>query len=150
MNISAIYTIVAIITIITIVALKKEIDIMTRFEKEISGSLGTWWYENAKKEVARAVNKARTDAIVEEDGAIKWKCNGRYLMDELCEKLEYADFNFSREATRIKRDIQIREEIEEYKRRRKEPSEEELFEMRATFGKNTVVVNIITGKQIKL
>ncbi len=69
---------------------------MTRFEREISGSLGAFWKKNAEEEVRKAVAKADSDATVEADGAIKWNSNGRYLMDDFCEKLEYAGYAFSR------------------------------------------------------
>lgn len=101
-------------------------------------------------EVTRAVEKATKDAIVEEDGAIKWKSNGRYLMDDFCEKLEYAGYDFSREATKLARDAQNSRFIEEYRKSYKGPSTEELSEMRAAFGRGTKVVNVITGETIQL
>ena len=44
---------------------------MTRFEREISGSLGAFWKKNAEEEVRKAVAQADTQATVEADGAIK-------------------------------------------------------------------------------
>ena len=123
---------------------------MTRFEREISGQLGEFWAEHAAKEVDKAVEQADNDAMVDEDGAIFWKCNGRYLMDDFCEKLEYAGYVFSREATAVKRDEQNSEFIKQYKAMQTEPSEDELAEMRATFGEGTVVVNLLTGREIRL
>ena len=67
---------------------------MTRFEREISGSLGAFWKKNAEEEVRKAVAQAATQATVETDGAIRWNRNGRYLMDDFCEKLEYAGYAF--------------------------------------------------------
>ena len=55
---------------------------MTRFEREISGSLGAFWEKHAQEEVKKAVAKADAEAEVDADGAIRWNCNGRYLMDE--------------------------------------------------------------------
>ena len=72
---------------------------MTRFEREISGSLGEFWKKNAEEEVRKAVAQAETQATVDADGAIRWESNGRYLMDDFCEKLEYAGYAFDREAT---------------------------------------------------
>lgn len=42
--------------------------------------------------------------------------------------------------------------IEQYRERMKNyfPDEEEMFEMRSAFGKGATVVNVITGKSIKL
>ena len=63
---------------------------MTRFEREINGSLGDFWKKNAEEEVKKAVAQADEKATVDEDGAVRCKSNGRCLMDDFCEKLEYA------------------------------------------------------------
>lgn len=123
---------------------------MTRFEKEISGALGAYWKQNAEKEVREAVAKADKDAIVGHDGAIRWKSNGRYLPDDFCEKLDHAGYPFSREATRFARDRQVAEELAEYRRNYKGPSEAELGEMRAAFGEGTTVVDVLSGARIQL
>lgn len=123
---------------------------MTRFEREINGSLGDFWKRNAEEEVKKAVAQADEKATVEEDGAIRWNRNGRYLMDDLCEKLEYAGYPFSREATARKRDAQNEESIAEYRRNDKGLSGEELAEARAAFGEGTVVVNVLTGRKTRL
>lgn len=123
---------------------------MTRFEKEISGLLGAYWVESAKREVKRAVEQAEQMATVESDGAIKWNSNGHYLMDDFCEKLEYAGFNFSRIATAAKRQQQNAEFIESYKAHQRTTSSEEIAEMRAVFGKGTKVIDVISGATIQL
>lgn len=123
---------------------------MTRFEREISGSLGAFWKKNAEEEVRKAVAQADEKATVEADGAIKWKGNGRYLMDDFCEKLEYAGYPFSREVTAEKRDAQNEESLAEYRRNDKGLSGEALAEARAAFGKGTMVVNVLTGKRTQL
>lgn len=123
---------------------------MTRFEREISGSLGAFWKKNAEEEVKKAVAQAEKDATVEADGAIKWNSNGRYLMDDFCEKLEYAGYDFSREATAKKRDAQNEESLAEYRRNYKGLGAEELAEARAAFGEGTTVVNVLTGDKTVL
>lgn len=123
---------------------------MTRFEREISGSLGAFWKKNAEEEVKKAVAQAEKDATVEADGAIRWNSNGRYLMDDFCEKLEYAGYPFSRKATADKREAQVEEELAQYRRNRKGFSQEELDEARAAFGEGTTVVNVLTGEKTKL
>lgn len=123
---------------------------MTKFEREISGSLGAFWKKNAEEEVKKAVAQAEKDATVEADGAIRWSSNGRYLMDDFCEKLEYAGYPFSRKATAQKREEQVEEELAEYRRNRKGFSAEELVEARAAFGEGTTLVNVLTGEKIKL
>lgn len=125
---------------------------MTRFQKEISGEFGEWWKKNAEREVSEALNRVKTDAIVEEDGAVRWISNSNYIPDDYCEKLEYGGYNFSREATRIKKDEQQSKFAEEYRERMKnyKPSEEELYEMRCAFGEGAEIVDIITGQKIFL
>lgn len=66
---------------------------MTRFQQEITGLLGAYWQQNAEKELKAAVESAARDATVDENGAISWKSNGSYLMDDFCEKLEFAGFH---------------------------------------------------------
>lgn len=123
---------------------------MTRFQQEITGLLGAYWQQNAEKELKAAVESAARDATVDENGAISWKSNGSYLMDDFCEKLEFAGFSFSREATRAARDAQAAEELAEYRRNYKGPTEVELEEMRSTFGEGTTVVDVLAGVKIHL
>ena len=123
---------------------------MTRFEREISGSLGAFWEKHAQEEVKKAVAKADAEAEVDADGAIRWNCNGRYLMDDFCEMLEYAGYPFSMETTRKKREAQNAEELAEYRRNYKGLDEEELAEARAAFGEGTTVVDVLTGEKTRL
>lgn len=131
-------------------SMETEENTMTRFEREISGSLGAFWKKNAEEEVRKAVAKADTDAAVEPDGAIKWNSNGRYLMDDFCEKLEYAGYAFSREATAEKREEQNAESLAEYRKNDKGLTGEELAEARAAFGEGTTVVDVLIGKETRL
>lgn len=123
---------------------------MTRFGKEISGSLGVFWKENAENEVRKSVEQADRYAETDADGAIRWLNNGRYLMDDFCEKLEYAGYGFSREATARKRKEQDEKTIAEYKNSRKNIPLETLAEMRAAFGTEIPVMDVLTGKNINL
>ena len=123
---------------------------MTRFEREISGSLGEFWKKNAEEEVRKAVAQADTQATVNADGAIRWKSNGRYLMDDFCEKLEYAGYAFDRETTSKKRDAQNEKNLAGYRRDDRGLSGEALAEARAAFRKGTTVVNVLTGEKTRL
>ena len=122
---------------------------MTRFAREWNGELGAFWQKNAHEEAARLLAQ-RDNIEVEEDGAAKWKSNGSYLPADVVEKLIFAgaDF-FSEEATAAKREAQTTEFLQNY-RRSYRTTEEERTEMEAAFGKDTTVVNIITGEKIKL
>jgi len=121
---------------------------MTRFEREISGQLGTFWVKNAEKEVKLAVKQADAEALVEADGAIRWKNSGAYLMDDFCEKLEYAGYPFSRAATKAKRKEQEERELAAYLAAPHEISAEDRAEMEAAFGSGTAVVDVLTGEKV--
>lgn len=123
---------------------------MTRFQKEISGQLGPYWKLNAEKEARAAAEHAAEATTVDENGAISWKSNGRYLPDDYCEKLEHAGYPFSREATEAAREVRVAEELAEYRENYRGPSTSELDEMRAAFGEGTTVVNVLTGKKVRL
>ena len=123
---------------------------MTRFQKEITGQLGPFWKQNAENEVRAAVEHAASAATVDENGAISWKSNGRYLPDDYCEKLEYTGYPFSREATAAARQTQVAKELAEYRRNYREPSAAERDEMRATFGEGATVIDVLAGVMIQL
>lgn len=123
----------------------------TRFEQEYSGLLGEYWKSNADKTIQKYINDAYLNAEVDKDGAISWKSNGQYLMDDFCEVLEFGGYPFSREMTRKKRDEQVQYQLGIYKLHSlKESCPEELSEMRSVFGEGTTVVNVITGKKVRL
>ena len=71
-------------------------------------------------------------------------------MDDFCEKLEFAGFPFSREATRAARDAQVNRELTEYRKNYRAPSGEEMEKMRSAFGEGAEVVDILSGATIRL
>ena len=123
---------------------------MTRFQQEITGELGQWWKNHAEKEAERAVREADELAIVGSNGAIRWKSNGSYLMDDFCEMLEYAGYQFSRKATAEARNLQVKKVLREYELQYTGPNAEELAEMRTAFGAGETIVDVITGDVITL
>ena len=124
---------------------------MTRFEQEYSGALGNYWRESARKEIERLQAKADAgEILVDENGAARWKSNGRALPADCAEKLSYTTLDFSLEATAAKRDEETARSLESYRRNYTGPAEEERMEMRAAFGAGTTVVDIISGAQIRL
>ena len=122
---------------------------MTRFQQEITGELGQYWKDQAEKEVERAVRKADELAIVDSNGAIRWKNNGSYLMDDFCEMLEYAGYQFSRKANAKARNIQVKKCLKEYRMNYNGPSAEDLLEKRSALCAADTVVDVITGDVIR-
>ena len=123
---------------------------MTRFYQEITGVLGDYWKKDATKRVQDYVEEAKMKADVDSNGAIRWKNNGNYLMDDYCEVLEYAGYPFSREATKAARDAQVAEELAAYRANPPMMTDEDIAEMRAAFGSGTLVVDVISGQRILL
>ena len=123
---------------------------MTRFYQEITGILGDYWKKDATKRVQDYVEEAEMKSDVDSNGAIRWKNNGNYLMDDYCEVLEYAGYPFSREATKAARDAQVAEQLAAYRANPPMMTDEYIAEMRAAFGSGTSVVDVISGKQIIL
>lgn len=123
---------------------------MTRFYQEITGALGDYWKKDATKRVQDYVEEAKMKADVDSNGAIRWKNNGNYLMDDYCEVLEYAGYPFSREATKAARDVQVAQQLADYRANPPMITDEDIAEMRAAFGSGTSVVDVISGQQILL
>ena len=124
---------------------------MTRFERELSGSLGAFWKKNAEQEIEKMQKRADNDEIrTNASGAAFWNSNGNYLPADCAEILSHTDFPFSLEETAKAREAQTAAFLENYRKNYKGPSEEEKAEMRAAFGTGSTVVNVITGERIRL
>ena len=123
---------------------------MTRFEKELSGALGAYWKKEAEKELARVEKDLEEGRITIDENGIAKNCIGRTLHDDMLEKVAMVTSKVNVETTRAARDEETAKAIEAYKASYTGPSEEEMFEMRAAYGKGTTVVDIFTGKKIKL
>ena len=123
---------------------------MTRFEKELSGALGAYWKKEAKKELERVKKDLDEGKITIDENGIARNCIGRTLHDDMLEKVAKVSRKVNVEATRAARDEETAKVIEAYRASYTGPSEEEMFEMRAAFGTGTKVVDIFTGKKIKL
>lgn len=124
---------------------------MTRFMRELSGSLGAYWKASAEKEIEKMQARADNDEIrTNMNGAAFWNSNGNYLPADCAEILSHTDFPFSLEETAKAREAQTAAFLEDYRKSYTEPGEEEKAEMRAAFGTGSTVVDIITGKRIRL
>ena len=123
---------------------------MTRFEKELSGALGAYWKKEAEKELERVKKDLKEGKITIDENGIARNCIERTLHDDMLEKVAMVSDKVNVEATRAARDEETAKVIEAYRASYTGPSEEEMFEMRAAFGTGTTVVDIFTGKKIKL
>ena len=123
---------------------------MTRFEKELSGALGAYWKKEAEKELARVEKDLEEGRITIDENGIAKNCIARILHDDMLEKVAKVSDKVNIEETRAARDEETAKVIEAYRASCTGPREEEMFEMRAAFGTGTTVVDIFTGKKIKL
>lgn len=123
---------------------------MTRFERELNGSLGDFWKRNAECELEQIRKDLDSGKITIDDRGIARNCIGRVLMSDLLEKLTHVTDAVSIEATTAVREAEVAAELAEYRKQTHEPSFEELAEMRAAFGTGTKVVNVLTGETISL
>ena len=85
---------------------------------------------------------------------VRWKSNDKLAPQDILDEM-FVDGVLDEEQLRYAKMIRNREQdafLAEYRERMANHvhSDEELFEMRAAFGEGAVVVNAITGKEIKL
>jgi hypothetical protein len=86
-------------------------------------------------------------------GVPRWTPNQHVLFNDTIKELQIEHLpGFDREATEAARFEDVSTSVAAYRERMKnhKPSGEELFEMRAAFGRGTTVVNVITGRRTRL
>lgn len=126
---------------------------MTRFERELNGSLGVYWVENAKKEIRKMEERQINGEIFfGADGVVRWTSNNRVMPKDCREILSHTAYRdlFSEDASRAAEEAETAAFLESYRKNYKGPSEEEKAEMRAAFGTGITVCDIITGERIRL
>lgn len=123
---------------------------MTRFERELSGALGAYWKNSAEKELEEIRKDLAEGKITIDENGVARNCIGRVLMSDMLEKLTYVTDEVDTEATKAARDEEVTRSFADYRRNAKPASEEEISEMRAAFGEDQTIVNILTGERITL
>ena len=126
---------------------------MTRFERELSGALGAYWKSSAEKEIRKMEERQMNGEIFfGADGVVRWTSNNRVMPKDCREILSHTAYRdlFSEEASRAAEDAETAAFLESYRKNYTGPSEEEKAEMRAAFGTGATVVDVITGKRIRL
>ena len=126
---------------------------MTRFERELSGALGAYWKSSAEKEIRKMEERQMNGEIFfGADGVVRWTSNNRVMPKDCREILSHTAYRdlFSEEASRAAENAETAAFLERYRKNYTGPSEEEKAEMRAAFGTGSTVVDVITGKRIRL
>ncbi|MFW6242649.1 MAG: hypothetical protein ACOC2W_00660 [bacterium] len=103
-------------------------------------------------EAKRLAKKFFSDTTVDDKGVVRWNSNNNVPPFEILVFWSYLNYDFDFINSENVRKKQEDKAIKKYREQMKnyQPSQEELFEMRATHGKDTTVVDIITGKEIKI
>ena len=126
---------------------------MTRFERELSGALGAYWKSSAEKEIRKMEeHQMNGEIFFGADGVVRWTSNNRVMPKDCREILSHTAYRdlFSEEASRAAENAETAAFLESYRKNYTGPSEEEKAEMRAAFGTGSTVVDVITGKRIRL
>lgn len=119
---------------------------MTRFRMELSGKLGQFWQNEAQKELERVKSDLYSCKIVIDGDGVARNSIGRALADDMLEKVELvAPDCVNVSATRATYEAEVREALKGYASR--QPSGEEMHEMRSAFGTGTTVVDVLSGRR---
>lgn len=125
---------------------------MTQFELELYGYKGNFWKKDAKKRLKAIQEDISNGNITIDENGVARNCIGRVVMSDMMDVIELASQNFNRKNTEKAREKEDWKFIKEYKKQQENHkySQEELAEMRAAFGEGETVVDVFTGKKIKL
>ena len=119
---------------------------------EVRGDLSTIAF--FKKSATETLERAKRDYYVDRVGNVRWKSNDSVPPDDILELLFTAGVISSGvyQKSLTTSGKETRKQLEAYRKAQagREPSREEIFEMKAAFGANAKVVNALTGREIDL
>lgn len=136
-----------------------------RFKQEISGELDAqvkarggnlpdgYWKKSAEKDVAKVIERYENgELLIDEYGVAFWASNNRAVPEDIAYMGKYGGLPIDLEMTKELEDRQTEKSLAEYRERMKNHvyTAEELGEMRNAFGEGAVVVDVITGRKIRL
>ena len=125
---------------------------MTRFEGEIKGLFGEYWQKSAQRDVdTRIAEYNEGKLLIDENGVARWDI-GRVVPEDIAQMARFGGLPVDVEATNEVRGVELEKTIKAYRESQesREIDPEELFEMRVAFGVGTVVVDVITGREVRL
>ena len=125
---------------------------MSRFMQELSGKFGPYWKDSAEKELKQIKSDISLGIITIDEHGIARNCVGRALMNDMIEKVALVSDKISVQATMKAREDEVGKDLIEYRDKMKSyvHTEEDLYEMRAAFGDDTTIVDVLSGQTIKL
>jgi len=110
---------------------------------------GKWMFDRIE---ARASWRETDMNVLSKEGVVRWKSNGQVPFSDmlgdflLLGTISREQYEASNKARKVDND----RFFAEYRRNQGPPSDEEIFEMRAAFGPGATVVDVISGRTIKL
>lgn len=125
---------------------------MTRFDRELRGEYGEFWKKKATQYLHKIEEEVfRGEITIDKEGVAR-NCIGRVVVDEVANALDYIiqDGSFRLDKTVEARDAEDTQFIKNYMAQNRNPSDEELLEMKAAFGEGATVIDVLTGKRIQL
>lgn len=125
---------------------------MTRFDRELRGEYGEFWKKKAIQYLHKIEEEVfRGEITIDKEGVVR-NCIGRVVVDEVANALDYIiqDGSFRLDKTVEARDAEDTQFIKNYMAQNRNPSDEELLEMKAAFGEGATVIDVLTGKRIQL
>lgn len=125
---------------------------MTRFDRELRGEYGEFWKKKAIQYLHKIEEEVFRGEITIDKEGIARNCIGRVVVDEVANALDYIiqDGSFRLDKTVEARDAEDTQFIKNYMAQNRNPSDEELLEMKAAFGEGATVIDVLTGKRIQL
>lgn len=108
-------------------------------------------YKFQREESERTADKLANDTTIV-DGVIRWNSNNKVPPADIIEFAAHIGLPIDVAACLTARDKETSAFLADYRERMRnhKPSGEELWEMRAAFGRGTTVVNVITGRKTRL
>ncbi|MNJ89988.1 hypothetical protein D3C87_75780 [compost metagenome] len=104
-----------------------------------------------RDQAQRLIQQFDTDATVI-DGVVRWNSNNQVPPKDILELWDYIGKDFDIDKSLHVCHVETTEFLSRYRESQKnrEYSDEEMGEMRAAFGSDTTVVNVVTGRRIQL
>lgn len=105
------------------------------------------------KEAERTIEMLDQNTYVDDSNVIRWKSNNSVPPVDCLELYVYiGKTHFDYQLSLKTRESEESAFLENYREQESKRviSEEEMYELKASFGEGTTIVNVITGKEIKL
>lgn len=101
-----------------------------------------------RTDAEKMLDAFHTDVYIK-NGVVRWKSNQNVPPSDILEFWNYIGFDFDFEKTKKAREKDITELLGSYTKNKKDPSDETMYEMRAAFGKDVDVIDVVSDKHYR-